>query len=138
MRSEKVLIMPMPNPDRKSRLRREENPPYPEFAVEMVREFTKAISDEISPMRADVAVMKHTMADLESESKSHGQKLEDIIGIKHSINALEKESVKQGGKIETIGGHVDKVKGVVWAFGAILTILGGASVILELVKYFAR
>jgi hypothetical protein len=129
--SEKVLIMP-------NRLRQDEKPPYPEFAVEMVREFSKTISAEISPMRADVSVMKHAIYSLESQSKIHGQKLEDIVGIKHNISALESASTKQGIKIETIDGHIDKAKGAVWAFGIILTILGGASVILELVKYFAR
>jgi hypothetical protein len=104
----------------------------------MVREFAKAISQEISPMRADVGVMKHTIDTMELKLETHGQKLEDIIGIKHSIGALEKESAWQGGKIETIDGHVDKAKGAVWAFGIILTILGGVSVILELVKYFGR
>ena len=112
MQFEKVIVMPDQN--RKSRLRSEENPPYPEFAVEMVREFTKTISQEISPMRADV------------------------VGLKHSIGTLEKESAKQGTKIETIMSHVDKGKGALWAFGIILTILGGVSVILELVKYFTR
>jgi hypothetical protein len=129
MQSEKVLIMP-------NRLRQDEKPAYPEFAVEMVREFTKAISAEISPMRADVGVMKQTIDDLKSQTKTHGEKLEEIIGIRHIVNSLETASKEQGGKIKTIEGHTDRVKGIVWAVGAGLAILSGLSIILELVWHF--
>jgi hypothetical protein len=131
--SEKVLVMP--SSDRKP-LRSDENPPYPEFAVELVREFTKTISVEISPIRADVAVMKHSMDDLKSQTKTHGEKLEEIIGIRHTVNSLETASKEQGGKIKTIEGHTDRVKGIVWAVGAGLAILSGVSIILELVWHF--
>jgi hypothetical protein len=125
----------MPNQNRKQPLRQEENPPYPEFAVEMVREFTKAISEQISPMREDVGVMKHTMGDLESQLRTHGQKLEDIVGIKHGISALEKESIEQGGKIETIDGHISTVKAILWVLGALAVILSSVSIILDFVKH---
>jgi hypothetical protein len=134
VQSQKVIIMPDP----KSRLRQGENPPYPEFAVDMVREFTKAISEQISPMREDVSVMKYAMGTLESQSKQHGEKLEAVMGMNHSIAALKTESDKHETKFETIDGHINRVKGMLWSFGAILTIIGGVSMILEILRYFGH
>lgn len=86
MSSNKVLIMPIPNP--KSQLRSEENPPYPEFAIAMVREFTKAISEEISPIREDIGALKYAINGFQSEVRKHGNKLEDIQGHLRAVKRL--------------------------------------------------
>src|ERR1700722_10791000 len=122
-------------PDRKARLRQDENPPYPEFAIQMVREFTNAISEQISPMREDIAAMKYAMDSLGSQSKQHGEKLEAIVGLNHSVAALKTESYKHDTKFETIDGHLKRVKWMLLGFGGILTIFGGISMILEILKY---
>jgi hypothetical protein len=96
MQSKKVLIMP----DR-SRLRHDENPPYPEFAISMVREFTKAISEEISPIREDIGGVKYAITGFQSEVRKHGEKLEEIQG------------------------HLHVVKGILWFIGVL-----GAGVVL--------
>ena len=135
MQSKKVLVMPISNPNRKSQLRREESPPYPEFVVELLREFSKAISGEISPMREDVGVMKHTMGNLESQLKTHGERLETILGMKHSIATLETASEKQGARIEKIEGHVTTEKAIVKVLSVVAAIIGGSIGIVEMLKY---
>jgi hypothetical protein len=129
MQSEKVLIMP-------NRLRHDEKPPYPEFAVEIVREFTKTISAEISPMREDIGEMKHAVGSLELQSRTHGEKLEQIVGMNHRISTVETRSENQSTRIAKIEGHVSWFKGGLWVVGAILAIIGGVASILQLIKYF--
>ncbi len=131
MQSEKVLIMP-------NRLRHDEKPPYPEFAVEMVREFTKTISQEISPMREDIGVMKYAVGNLELQSRTQGEKLEQIVGMNHRISNVENRSENQSTRIAKIEGRVTWLKGGLWVFTALLAIIGGVTSILELVKYFLK
>lgn len=88
MSSKKVLIMPIQTPGRQPRLRQEENPPYPEFAFEMLREVTKAISGEISPIREDIGGMKHAIIAFQSELRKHGEKLEEMQGHLHAVRGI--------------------------------------------------
>lgn len=60
MESQKVLIMP----DRSNRLRREENPPYPEFGIQVLREVLK--------INEGVGETKGAVKTLESELKTRG------------------------------------------------------------------
>lgn len=134
MQSEKVLIMP----ERKSRLRREENPAYPEFAVEMLREFSKTISEEISPIREDIGIMKITMNNVEAQVKSHGEKLEALVSMNHRITTLETGSEKQNTRMGKIEDHVHTWKAILGVTSAIAIIIAGAAGILEVVKYFLK
>jgi hypothetical protein len=134
--SKKVLIMPTRTPERPSRLRHNENPPYPEFAIEMLREVSKAISDEISPIREDIGAIKFAIASFQSELKSHGEKLGVLTEVAHDVKALQTESRKHGTKLEDVEGLVHKVKGILW----FISVLGGGIILyasaLQVYKYF--
>jgi len=136
MQHANVIVMPMPNPNRKPPLRREENPPYPPFAIDMLREFSKAISEEISPIREDIGVMKYAMNSLESQLRNHGEKLEAVVVMKHTITALETASDKQGNRIGKIEGHVHTVKAILWVLSGFAGFIAVTVGVVELSKYF--
>lgn len=77
MQSEKVLTMP-------NRLRRDENPPYPEYAV--------AILQSALDMHQDVGEMKSAVRMLEATQRQHGDKLDavgkDLHAAKTTIRVL--------------------------------------------------
>jgi hypothetical protein len=132
-----LIVMPMPNQKPRSPLRSDENPPYPEFAIEILREVSKSISEAISPIREDIGIMKYAMGTMETQLRSHGEKLDAIVGMRHTLTALETKSEKQDTKIETIEGHVGTVKSILWVLSALAAIAGTVAIILELVKHYS-
>lgn len=70
MPSEKVLTMPVQTPERPSRLRREENPPYPEYAVAILR--------SALDIHQNIGGMKQAIESLESTTRRQGDTLEEV------------------------------------------------------------
>lgn len=70
MPSQKVLMMPTQSSEHPSRLRREENPPYPEYAVEILR--------SALDIQQDLGGVKHAIQTLESSSKRQAETLDAI------------------------------------------------------------
>ena len=112
MQSEKVLIMP----DR-SRLRRDENPPYPEFGVQILSEVLK--------INEGVGETKGAVMTLQSEVKSQGERL----GI--ALKTLDRHA----DKLDKIEGHMHSVRGILWFLGALSAIAITVAAILEIYKY---
>jgi len=98
VQSEKVLIMPIPTSGRPPQLRREENPPYPGYDIEILREVLK--------INETVGQTAHAVNALESELKNHGEKLGRIAEMAHAIRTLENESKKHGDMLNKIDGHI--------------------------------
>lgn len=70
MSSEKVLIMPTQTPERPSRLRREENPPYPEDAVAILR--------SALDMHQEIGGMKQAIEGLQSTTRRQAETLDEV------------------------------------------------------------
>ena len=128
-------MMPTQNPNRPPRLRGDENPPYPEFAIEMLREVAKAISDQISPMREEIGAIKFAITSFQSELKSYGEKLGVVNELNHAVNALQTDSRKHGEKLETIEGHLRTVKKIVWFIGVLAAGVVLLASALQVYKY---
>jgi hypothetical protein len=76
MSSEKVLIMPIQTPERPSRLRREENPPYPEDAVAILR--------SALDMHQEIGGMKQAIEGLQATSRRQAETLDEVGREAHS------------------------------------------------------
>jgi hypothetical protein len=125
MQSKKVLIMPIRDPDRQ--LRHEEKPAYPDFAIEMVREFTK----EFAPLREDIGRIKEAMSGMSSKL----EKLDVIPEMKVSIRTLETSSQNQGQRLDRIENHTHGIRGILWFLGILGGIIVTAAAVLEIYKY---
>jgi hypothetical protein len=123
MQSEKILIMP-------GRLRQDENPPYPEYAV--------AILKSALDIHQDIGGIKHAVEALEATTQKQGEKLEAIAEMVHVVKSLKETSDKQSGRIENIEGQVHHAKGTLTAFKWIGAIVGVALTVLEIYKYFPK
>jgi len=110
MKSEKVLIMP-------SRLRREENPPYPEYDIKILSAVLE-INDKINGSFGET---KDAIKTLESELKNQGERLGT------AIKTLEVTSHKHGETLDGIGKDVHAAKVTVRVLVGL--ILVGASLI---------
>ncbi len=128
--------MPIQTPGRHHLLRREENPPYPELAIEMLREISKTISAEISPVREGIGIVRYAMNTFESQLKNHGENLERLSGMEHSIETLRNVSQKHDDKLEKVEEHVHAVKGILWFIGVVGGIAIVASAIFQVYAYF--
>lgn len=69
-------MMPTQSPEHPSRLRQEENPPYPEYVVELLR--------SALDIQQDIGGMKHAIQTLESSSKRQAETLDAIEREVHS------------------------------------------------------
>jgi len=123
VQSEKVLIMP-------SRLRRDEDTPYPEYAVAILR--------SALDIHQDIGGMKHAVEALEATTKKQGEKLEAIAEMVHIVKSLKETSEKQSGRIENIEGQVHQAKGTLTAFKWIGAIVGVVLIVLEIYKHFPK
>jgi hypothetical protein len=127
--SEKVLIMPSSS-ERSARLRRDEDPPYPEYAVAILR--------SALDIHQEMEGMKHAVEALEATTNQQGAKLDAIAEIALAVKSLQDTSGKQSGKIENLEGEVQLAKGTLTAFkwiGAIAVVLFTA---LEIYKHFLK
>ncbi|HXC32709.1 MAG TPA: hypothetical protein VNZ56_09565 [Verrucomicrobiae bacterium] len=113
MESQKVLIMP----DRSNRLRREENPPYPEFGIQVLREVLK--------INEGVGETKGAVKTLESELKTQGERLGT------AIKTLDRHSEK----LDKIEGHMHGVRGILWFLGVASAAIVTVAAVFELYKY---
>jgi hypothetical protein len=127
--SEKILTMP-PSSERPPRLRRDEDPPYPEYAVAILR--------SALDIHQDIGGMKHAVEALEATTNKQGEKLEAITEMVHIVKSLKETSEKQSGRIENIEGQVHQAKGTLTAFKWIGAIAGAALTAIEIYKYFPK
>lgn len=118
MQSEKVFIMPILNPERPSQLRREENPPYPEYDIEILR--------EVLNIRDSVGETTCAVKTLESELKNHGEKLGSVAEMAQAIKNLETASRKQGLALEEVGKDAHSAKIAIRILVGIMIVAAGA------------
>jgi hypothetical protein len=112
MRSVKVLIMP----DR-SQLRHEENPPYPKFGIQVLREVLR--------INEGVEETKDAVKTLQREVRNQGERL----------GAAIKSLDKHADKLEKIEAHLKSVKGILWFLGAVSAAIVTIAAFFELYKY---
>jgi hypothetical protein len=120
VQSSNIIVMPSRTPDRPSRLRREENPPFPEYDIAVLREVLK-ISETVGETAYAVNA-------LESELKNHGEKLGA------AIKTLEVASRKHGEMLEQVEGRVNSVRGILWFIGVLGAGIAIAAAIFELLN----
>lgn len=118
MQSEKVLIMPILNPERPSQLRREENPPYPEYDIEILR--------EVLSIKEAVGETTHAVQTFESELKNHGEKLGAVAEMAQAIKNLETASRKHGLTLEEVGKDAHSAKITVRILIGLMILAAGA------------
>ena len=123
MQSEKVLIMP-------SRIRRDEDPPYPEYAVAILR--------SALDIHQDIGGMKHAVEALEDTTNKQGEKLEAIAEMVDVVKSFKETSEKQSRRIDNIEGQVHQAKGTLTAFKWIGAIVGVVLTVLEIYKHFPK
>jgi methyl-accepting chemotaxis protein len=138
MQSEKVLIMPNRSQERPSRLRSDENPPYPEFAIELLREVSKGVAEEISVLREDLSAMKDTIGALQTDLKENGEKLNAVPELKESLRTLENAARTQDRRMEEIEGRVHNTNVIVRVCATIGALAGLAVGALELYLHFYK
>ena len=123
VQSEKVLIMP-------SRIRRDEDPPYPEYAVAILR--------SALDIHQDIGGMKHAVEALEDTTNKQGEKLEAIAEMVDVVKSFKETSEKQSRRIDNIEGQVHQAKGTLTAFKWIGAIVGVVLPVLEIYKHFPK
>jgi hypothetical protein len=100
--------MPTESNKRNPRLRRDENPPYPEYVFEWIR--------PVLEMQKDIGCMTEAVGTLKGKMEEHTEKLGKI-----------------NGKLVEIDGHVNKFKGVIWFVSIASPLIVAA---FELYAYF--
>ena len=116
MQSKKVLRMPTPSTNRTPRLRREENPPYPEHDIQILREVLR-INEGVEETNAAVKTM-------ESEVKNQGQR------VGTALRTLERHA----GKLDQIEGEVQGVRRILWWLAVMSAILATAAAVFEIFR----
>jgi hypothetical protein len=90
-------MMPSRGSDRPNRLRSYESAPIPQFAIDMLREFNRTISEEMSPVRENIEGIKNDLSNLRLELNGYGQRLGTIEQSLSAIKTSFKASVRTAG-----------------------------------------
>jgi hypothetical protein len=120
MQSTNVIEMPMRPKDPSSRLRSYEAAPIPQFAIDMVHEFNRTISQELSPLRENIGGIKSDIGNLRSDLQSQGQRLGTIETNLSTVTTTYKASVKTAG----------------WIVAGIVTLIAIAANGVQIYAYF--
>jgi hypothetical protein len=105
MPSEKVLMMPIQTPERPSRLRREENPPFPEYAVAILR--------SALDIHQNIGGMKQSIEALEVTTRKQADTLDQVGRDVHSAKVTMRVLIGVGIVIAAVIG---------WAIATYLTL----------------
>src|SRR5579872_4650634 len=113
-----------------SRLRRDEAPPYPEYAVAMLR--------SALDIHQDIGGLKSSIAALQATTNKQGENLEAIGEMMQIVKSLKETSERHSGRLESIETQVHRARRTLTVFAWIGAIVGVALTVVEIYKHFPK